>query len=1184
MNIQYRVSIAVRNDRIASYPPGTDPGQTPLPVTYASPPPKPRAGPPRPPPLQFTSRPSPVHKSNLRLTMVKYAFAALALLSSSAVGAAASHAAFVARLHDNRRTTSRRALTPHGDSRRYSAIPYDEFEEGVGPGLADGLSSLPSAAAGAAAGLLDELSREEQDEDDVILAKKEERRAARMRARSLGQRRAGAATFQVSLPIVSSPQRPSPVMVEEGEWGLASLVARGREIAVASTAGMSLRQVYSGRRLSELALDVDTLRFQSFADELQGCRVEGEEGNDGEQCVDDTIAVQILQNSALESLPTTFDGVVVSSVAQGGLAYQSGVRAGDVLTATSATVGGRMWPKSTLDGVRSAVSSRRVVSGTMDFEFKRTADDIEFINEDGVAVEAFQMSLSRPIGINVEDTDDGYVTVVGISDKAAPAVRDSLRIGDRVVSVESAVGGQMWDVSSTDGLTSAVTSRLPGQPVRIAFERVRELAKEVATGVDDVPTPIVSASDAVIGFRQAGKSLATVASASASTATSQAQSLTSQTAAQKMLLSRSRDLLRTYIARNEVTKNVRVADRVIEAVVDAGAVLDGRTLTLLMKAYNTCGNAEKAIQTFEEVFDLAGDGSEKEVERVHGGKLCADMSALNVFSISALLHAHAVRGDYESVLLVMAAMEGKADPKADPLIKGKRPRSWSGKGDPLNMIPDTRCYNIALAAAAKRGTKESLQAAVEIFESMPDPSLTNPPLGKPAKTLVTYNTMMDAFANAGRYEDAHGIFRRLKGSNVLRPDEVTYTTLIKASIRSGEIDRALDLFDDMKWTGLRPDIVSYNSVIESLCGAGRLYEAKDLVTDMETTGQVAPNSMTYGLLMRGLLRANKPGPCLTLFESACADTRTAALTEDVRLYTTAISAAAALGDHERALDLVARMNRVGVRPNKKTLTALMGACIAGRKYDAAADVFSKIKSPDGHAVATGLGALCLAGRFDDAMELIAEQRSGQKTLTGKQVMVGYNKLIQEALSSGEYNVAREALSGLLGAGYIPSKATFRAIMDGLSLQADMPFSSAALRNGPNPHSSNGEFKFLLFVLDSLDRRNLTVDSAFYSSILVLGAQTGGLQKRIASLVARARKSGSHKEITVSKTDSKGEELPSSKLISSWEDLLENYSNYKKEDISNIVFPPVRVSSKEFGRVLAAEQAVSYRGRALASRR
>ena len=102
----------------------------------------------------------------------------------------------------------------------------------------------------------------------------------------------------------------------------------------------------------------------------------------------------------------------------------------------------------------------------------------------------------------------------------------------------------------------------------------------------------------------------------------------------------------------------------------------------------------------------------------------------------------------------LVAVEGNAEFK----INGKKSRSWLGEGNPFTMLTDRRCYNIALAATAKRGTNAGLSAAVEIFDSMPDPSLTNPLLEKLAKNLVTFIMMINAFANAGLYINVDGVF------------------------------------------------------------------------------------------------------------------------------------------------------------------------------------------------------------------------------------------------------------------------------------------------------------------------------------------------------------------------------------------------------------------------------------------
>lgn len=57
-----------------------------------------------------------------------------------------------------------------------------------------------------------------------------------------------------------------------------------------------------------------------------------------------------------------------------------------------------MWPKSTLDGVRSAISSRKVVSSSMQFQFRRFGA----LLSEAEMVQEFELSLTRPMGIHIE--------------------------------------------------------------------------------------------------------------------------------------------------------------------------------------------------------------------------------------------------------------------------------------------------------------------------------------------------------------------------------------------------------------------------------------------------------------------------------------------------------------------------------------------------------------------------------------------------------------------------------------------------------------------------------------------------------------------------------------------------------------------------------------------------------------
>ena len=145
------------------------------------------------------------------------------------------------------------------------------------------------------------------------------------------------------------------------------------------------------------------------------------------------------------------------------------------------------------------------------------------------------------------------------------------------------------------------------------------------------------------------------------------------------------------------------------------------------------------------------------------------------------------------------------------------------------------------------------------------------------------------------------------------------------------------------------------------------------------------------------------------------------------------------------------------------------------------------------------------------------------------------------------------------------------MLEGLNLRSDIATSRNKSSSKASSQAPNATFQFLLFVLDSLENRKLTIDSSFYAATLILGAQNGALDKRIAYLMSQARRNGKEKEITLADHDA----TEVVQVNVKWEDLLLNYSIYREELGSKIQLPLIRVSSTDFGRVLAAEQAVTY---------
>ena len=139
----------------------------------------------------------------------------------------------------------------------------------------------------------------------------------------------------------------------------------------------------------------------------------------------------------------------------------------------------------------------------------------------------------------------------------------------------------------------------------------------------------------------------------------------------------------------------------------------------------------------------------------------------------------------------------------------------------------------------------------------------------------------------------------------------------------------------------------------------------------------------------------------------------------------------------------------------------------------------------------------------------------------------------------------------------------------------IPLTALTVKKTIDVEQSDRTFRFLLFVLDAMEKRKLVVDSSFYASILAWAARSGGLYKRIASLLTLTRKNSHQQEKTLSETVL-AEDLASSVSVL-WEDLFENYSSYKESlDARNMTLSPIRIATNDLLRVLTAEQTVASR--------
>ena len=221
-----------------------------------------------------------------------------------------------------------------------SASSSPEFSSSA-DALGDAVSSVTSAARDS----IVQAVSDEPDEEEIEIA---------LRKRLVTER---SKTFKVTLPLTSRQK-----------------LAEGDSIL---SMGLTLCQIEKGRIVGDTEFNLDSMSMKQATNDIVV-------DNDKVDRVDKTLLAKRVDRD--------FQGIAVVSVVKGSAAWVGGVRAGDILKGTSATLGDALWPKSTLEGVRSAVSSRKAVAGSIQFEFQRVSEEVD---------NQFELSLPRPIGLEL---------------------------------------------------------------------------------------------------------------------------------------------------------------------------------------------------------------------------------------------------------------------------------------------------------------------------------------------------------------------------------------------------------------------------------------------------------------------------------------------------------------------------------------------------------------------------------------------------------------------------------------------------------------------------------------------------------------------------------------------------------------------------------------------------------------
>ncbi|KAG9153263.1 hypothetical protein Leryth_020856 [Lithospermum erythrorhizon] len=184
--------------------------------------------------------------------------------------------------------------------------------------------------------------------------------------------------------------------------------------------------------------------------------------------------------------------------------------------------------------------------------------------------------------------------------------------------------------------------------------------------------------------------------------------------------------------------------------------------------------------------------------------------------------------------------------------------------------------------------------------------------GMSRRDLVSWNVLISGLVKCGKFEDAIGVYRRLRGEADLRPSEATVVSTLSACIAAKDLEVGKEIHDYVR-NELGFTIIIANALLDMYCKCGCSSIAREIFDTIPRKNVISWTSMVSGYVNCGKLDEARE-----LFDrsSVC----------DLFLWTAMINGYVQMNRVDEAMTLFRNMLIKGVRPDKFTLVPLLTGC------------------------------------------------------------------------------------------------------------------------------------------------------------------------------------------------------------------------------------------------------------------
>lgn len=293
-------------------------------------------------------------------------------------------------------------------------------------------------------------------------------------------------------------------------------------------------------------------------------------------------------------------------------------------------------------------------------------------------------------------------------------------------------------------------------------------------------------------------------------------------------------ILSTILSACGRTGNLSYGKGIHDFITENNIAFDSHLQSSVIGMYASCGSMDLAQQLFNK------------------------MSPKNLVASTAMISGYSKHGQIEDARLIFNQMVEKDLVCWSAMISGYAESDWPQEAlrlfnemQVLGITPDQVTMLSVISACAHLGAMDQANW-IHIYVDK----------NGFGGALPVNNALIDMYAKCGSLERARRVFEKMPRRNV-----ISWTSMISAFAMHGDASNALSFFNRMKDDNIEPNSVTFIGVLYACSHAGLVEEGRRIFSSMINEYNLAPQHEHYGCMVDLFGRANLLSEALKVIEA-----------------------------------------------------------------------------------------------------------------------------------------------------------------------------------------------------------------------------------------------------------------------------------------------------------------------------